>query len=504
MSFDDSRDGNGLSQGTNSQPWVSWLLVVTLTALLTAVSTSQALHRYQELRSGWSWDLAYYNQWFWSLTQGDGKVTVRPIAAYAQEGPSVWKMNYLAPIRLVLVPFYRLHPGPIVLLVIQNVMFWWVIPAGFTLVRSETRSDAVALSAAALVPLTPLLWPLVWNDFRELQLAGAFVLWAVQGVRSRSVGWASIGIAGMLACRQEYAIMIATFAFVPPREPETLSRTLLWRRTIFLIGVVWLVVGFLGYLRFTAGPKTSELYIDQFLGPKASFREAAATSLETVLLGMGAWALLACLVPRTAILALPWIWGPCSEKWAMRLLSTSEWHAVRYVMPMAAILLAVGLIGYARLANGLLARRGGRAGLAIVWACAAVMCGMGLRDVTDRLAHAPVLIERDEAEQIWNSINEVGDNDAVLADYEVSAPLSSRRQLYSYVMDANLPKNFPELDPAFRWLFIRKGYPFLNRLLEQGFEIHYQGKYLSIARRVGVITARDSDFFRFCANTNSR
>ena len=504
MSFDDSRDGNGLSQGTNSRPWLSWLLVVTLTALLTAVSTSQALNRYQELRSGWSWDLAYYNQWFWSLTQGDGTITVRPVSAYAQEGPSVWKMNYLAPIRLVLAPVYRLNPGPIVLLVIQNVMFWWVIPAAFTLVRSETRSDAVALSAAALVPLTPLLWPLVWNDFRELQLAGPFVLWAVQGVRSRSAGWAATGIAGMLACRQEYAIMVATFAFLPPREPESLSRTLLWRRTIFLVGVVWLVVGFLGYLRFTSGPKTSELYIDQFLGPKASFHEAAATSLETVLLGMGAWALLACFVPRIAILALPWIWGPCGGNWAMRLLSTSEWHAVRYVMPMAAILLAVGLIGYARLANGLLARRGGRAGLAIVWACAAVMCGVGLRDVTDRLARAPVLIERQEAEQIWKWIKAVGDDDAVLADYEVSAPLSSRRQLYSYVMDVNLPKNFPELDPAFRWLFIRNAHPFLNRLLEQGFEIFYQGKYLSIARRVGLSTTRDSDFFRFCANTNSR
>ena len=116
---------------------------------------------------------------------------------------------------------------------------------------------------------------------------------------------------------------------------------------------------------------------------------------------MGAWAVLACMVPRTAILALPWIWGPCSEKWAMRLLSTSEWHAVRYVMPMAAIMLAAGLIGYARLASGLLARRGGRVGLAMVWVCSAVICGLGLRDVTNRLASAPVLIARDEAEQIW-------------------------------------------------------------------------------------------------------
>ena len=201
-------------------------------------------------------------------------------------------------------------------------------------------------------------------------------------------------------------------------------------------------------------------------------------------MGMGAWALLACLAPRAAILALPWIWGPCSGKWAMRLLSTSEWHAVRYVMPMAAIVLAAGLIGYARLANWLLlaARRpsgpGDRLGLR-----GRDVLHRRLRDVTNRLARSPCVIEREEAEQIWHWINEVGDYDAVMADYEVSAPLSSRRQLYSYVMDVNLPKRFPELDPEFRWLFVRKGYPFLNRLLDQGFEVVYRGKYLTIARR---------------------
>ncbi len=195
-----------------------WLFVVTLSAGLTAVTTYQSLRRYEELQSGWSWDLAYYNQWFWSLTHGAGEVTVRPVSAYAQEGPSLWKMNYLAPIRLLLVPFYLLAPDPRTLLVIQNIVFWWVIPAAYSLVRAESRSEIVAVSAAALVPLTPLLWPLVWNDFRELQLVAPFVLWAINGIRGRSVPLAALGIAGMLACRQEFAVIVATFCILPPRE----------------------------------------------------------------------------------------------------------------------------------------------------------------------------------------------------------------------------------------------------------------------------------------------
>ncbi len=223
-----------------------WPIVALLVAVLTCVSTVQSLDRYQELRSGWSWDLAYYNQWFWALTQGDGVVTVRPVSSYAQEGPSIWKMNYLAPIRLAIAPIYWLAPDPRTLLVIQNVMFWWVVPAAYTLVRSESRSRTMALSAALLVPLTPLLWPLVWNDFRELQLAPAFVLWAVQGVRSRSAGLSALGIAGMLACRQEFAVMAATFAILPPRDPEPLSARLRWRHLLLLIGLGWLFFGFFG------------------------------------------------------------------------------------------------------------------------------------------------------------------------------------------------------------------------------------------------------------------
>ena len=65
-------------------------------------------------------------------------------------------MNYLAPIRLALVPFYRIYPDPRTLLLIQNIVFWWIIPAAYTLVRSESKSEAIAVSAAALVPFTAL------------------------------------------------------------------------------------------------------------------------------------------------------------------------------------------------------------------------------------------------------------------------------------------------------------------------------------------------------------
>jgi hypothetical protein len=116
------------------------------------------------------------------------------------------------------------------------------------------------------------------------------------------------------------------------------------------------------------------------------------------------------------------------------------------------------------------------------------------------MATIPAEIDRAEAAAIWTWINQVAPEDAVLADYDVSAPLSSRRWLFSYVLDTNLPPGFPQLAPEFHWLLIRNDYPLLNLLLDQGFETVHRGPYLTIARRGTATLAKKSEFLRFCAN----
>jgi hypothetical protein len=468
---------------TSNRLLLSWMIVACLTAALTAVTSVQALWRYQELRTGWSWDLAYYNQWYWALTQGDGRISVRPLASYAEEGPSVWKMNYLAPIRLVLVPFYRIYPDPRTLLVIQNIVFWWIIPAAYTLARSESRSEAIALSAALLVPLCPLLWPLVWNDFRELQLALPFVVWAVQGVRSRHVVLAGLGIMGMLGCRQEFAVMVATFGFLPPQEPESFMRTLRWRQALFSLGLAWLLFGFFGYLRFMVAPSAPGQFIDQFLGPRATVLQTLETAADFLGFGLGAWAIFACLAPRVAILAVPWIWTLCDGRWSLRFLATEQWHHVRYTVLPTVMVLAAGLVGYARLGTWLRGRRRGWLLMAVVWIAGAAGCGLGLKELSGRMSRIPHPISPQEADAIWYWIGQVGPDDGVLATYEVTAPLSSRKRLYSYILDQNKPHGFPKLGPEFQWVFYRNPDFPPALFLEQGFDIVHKGDFLTILRR---------------------
>ena len=128
-------------------------------------------------------------------------------------------------------------------------------------------------------------------------------------------------------------------------------------------------------------------------------------------------------------------------------------------MPMVIMVLAAGLIGYARLAAGLLPRPGGRAWLALAWLVAAAMgasaCATSFIGWTASLRRSIGW----KREEVWSWIRQVGPDDAVLADYEVSAPLSSRRALYSYILDANLPAGFPRLGPEFHWLFVKSDDP---------------------------------------------
>lgn len=462
----------------------SWVIVAALTAGLTALTTTQALQRYEDLRTGWSWDLAYYNQWYWALTQGDGVISVRPISSYATEGPQVWKSNYLSPARYMIAPIYMAFPGPRTLLVICNVVFWWVIPAAYTLSRSESGSSRVALGAATLVPLTPLAWPIVWNDFRELTMATPFVLWAFQGVRSRRAGLTAAGVAGMLACRQEFAIVVAWLAFLPPREDEDVGRKALWRLVLFDVGLGWLVLAFFGYLYFFVGRYSPQAYFNQFMGPKPTLAQTWETLSEFLRDGFGAWWILMLAVPGAALLAGFWVWNLAAGQWAMRFLTGTSWHHVRYATPAVATTIAAGVVGYSRMGAWLRGVRGGAAAMVVLWLASAVFSAAGTWSTVSRMSAIPPSVAAADVEPYWAWVRQVAPDDAVLASYEFTAPLSSRKSLYSHVMNVNEPKGYPNLRPEFRWVFWKTPeYGGVDRFVSQGFVVVHRGPSLTILRR---------------------
>ena len=230
-------------------------------------------------------------------------------------------------------------------------------------------------------------------------------------------------------------------------------------------------------------PGAPNQFIDQFLGPRATVLQTLETSADLLIYGLGAWALFACLAPRVVILAVPWIWSLCNGRWSLRFLATEEWHHVRYTVLPVAMILAAGVIGYARLGAWLKACRGGWFVLVLVWLVAALAGGLGLRELSARMSRIPRPISTQEADAIWYWIRQVGPEDGVLAAYEVTAPLSSRKRLFSYVLEQHKPRGFPRLGPEFQWIFLRNKDLDPRVFLDQGFDVVYTGDFLTVLHR---------------------
>jgi len=461
--------------------WAAWLVA-------TSLSVHAAFRRYEAFQTGWGWDLAYYNQWLWALGHGDGTISVRPIASYAVEGPSVWKANYLSPVRLMILPVHYLWPEPKTLLVIDNLFFWLLIPAAAKLLIDETGSARASLAALALVPLTPLARPLAANDFREMQMAIPFVLIAIAGWRQRHRGWTALGIAGMLACRQEWAVVVASLPLVKPRLPEPPERTLKWMRAAIYTGIFWFAFAFLGYLRFTAGKSSPSAYLRQFGGPRPWFTETVATTWDFLWIGLSAWIFPALLAPRVCLMGLPWVWSLASGKWAIRFIGAEQWHHVRYCAPFFALFLAAGLIGWANFRRwcrtNFPARADATIYLTLAWAVMAVWLVNGQFRMVALMGGIPNPVPAEDVQPIWSMIEEVGPEDGVVAHYDLTAPLSSRQRLYSYVMNVNQPKGWPNaVGPEIRYLFLEKGIQPAEVWEAQKFRKTWSGRAYEVWRR---------------------
>ncbi len=249
------------------------------------------------------------------------------------------------------------------------------------------------------------------------------------------------------------------------------------------LGVGWFLLGFLGYQYFFVSRYAPEQYVEHFGGPKPGPIPTAAVALELLAFGLGPWAVLAVAAPRFAVLALPWVVGLARGRWDLGAMDTVRWSQVRYATPIVGLVVAAGAIGFARVAGWAARARGGRWLVAALWAAtAAGLWARGARSWPGSSA-CPGRAPHDDAEEVWRWIGRVAPGDGVIAHYEMSAPLSSRRHLYSYVMKPNLPRGFPRLGPEIRWAFYFDDDLDAANLVAQGFEPVHRGRSVRIYRR---------------------
>jgi hypothetical protein len=287
----------------------------------------------------------------------------------------------------------------------------------------------------------------------------------------------------MLACRQEFALVVAGLSIVPAREPESADSRRRWALAALVIGIAWFTVVFLPYLSWQVGPHAPADYLAQFAGSSAPIRETVDTALDFLIVGLGPWTAFVVFAPRIAVLAMPWLWSLSHGRWALHTVETDAWHHVRYAAPMTALLLAAALVGYARVGSLLWRRSRTEAALAAL--LVVMIGGLTASNVALQLrfAKAPRSVSPSESDRLRQWIAQVGPDEGVLATYEVAAPLSSRRSLYSYRLDENKPPGYPRMAPFIRWAFVRTGDISPDVFLGQGFALLSTGPNIQVFRR---------------------
>lgn len=466
---------------------IFWLIVWSLYLSLVLITGIAAYRQYMALETGWSWDLAYYNQWFWAICFGDETLSVRPIASYATEGPSVWKMNYLSPLRFALLPVYWLRPEPTTLLYLNGLFFWLLIPAAAKLAKDETGSLLAALMILLPIPLTPLLRPLAINDFREMQMALPFAILAVDGWRMRHRGWLITAIIGLLFCRQEWAFVVASLAVIPAKNEESSETTLRWRTAVVMTGLIWFCCGFLIYLKLKIGNLAPQHYMNQFGGPRPSIWETSKTAWDFLWVGLSGWIILAIFAPRTALTALPWVWTLSSGKWAVRFIGTEQWHHARYCVPFVAMGLAAAIVGWGTLWKFLGYRTGKSTRILLstgMLTVLVVFLAGGQLQMISLMRGIPERVPDQDAIEIWPILNAIPPDDGVVAPYQLTAPISGRKQLFSYVMEVNKPKGWPhDIPKGIQHVLVEKSRFPIDQWSVQGFQKIWSGRMFEYWRR---------------------
>lgn len=170
--------------------------------------------KYVSLRSSDPYDLAYFHNAVFNVTQGRTDTYVLPWAWFDQtdhDGPSIFRTTHFSPMQiLTLYGARRLET----LMLFQSAM----IAAGavplFLMARRRTGDHRLALLLSASWLLHPAILHMAFNDYRPVQLgmaAALFALWFHATQRPVAFGLSALV---MLACRPEYLFLLALFGLM--------------------------------------------------------------------------------------------------------------------------------------------------------------------------------------------------------------------------------------------------------------------------------------------------
>jgi len=207
--------------------------ILVLACLFFLISTGASYARWADFQYR-TFDLAFYAQAIWQFLHGRFTVTVEPIPLLG---------NHVEPIAFLIAPLLAIFQHPMVFVIVQNAALATMGPIGFDIANRLGLDARRSFFLAASLLIAPAAGYIALHEFHPEALTAPFLLMMLRArlIRSRIQHW--VWFVAVLACKENMALLLATYCavnlIVDRREGFTLRSWYLWP---LVLAVIWLLI----------------------------------------------------------------------------------------------------------------------------------------------------------------------------------------------------------------------------------------------------------------------
>ena len=208
-----------------------WELAVWLVALLFfGLSTTASWLRWVNFQYR-TFDLAYYVQALWQLVHGRLQVTVESVPLLG---------NHVEPIVFLIAPLFAVIRHPMLLVVLQNAALAALGPIGYLVIRRTFETRSAALLSMSLL-ITPATGYVALHEFHPEAFSAPLLLLLIYARSVRRLGLHWLACAGVLACKENMAVVLAVYCgvFLVVDRRGGATALLRWYGLPMVIAIVW-------------------------------------------------------------------------------------------------------------------------------------------------------------------------------------------------------------------------------------------------------------------------
>jgi uncharacterized membrane protein len=193
--------------------------------------------------SWWHWwtfqygtfDLAFYVQSLWLALRGEWHVSLLNVPLMG---------NHAEPLVFLLVPFFAIWPHPMLFVLVQTLALASMAFTGFRIARHLGYEENAAVCLGLVTLLLPATTSIGIYEFHPEAFAAPLLLLLIEARLAERYGRFWLWFLAVLACKENMALLLATFCAVFALMDWRRGRGWLWRWNLApcVAASVWLVI----------------------------------------------------------------------------------------------------------------------------------------------------------------------------------------------------------------------------------------------------------------------